>query len=176
MDDVEKKLISYIQASQQARRVLSELIDLEITSSNIHDALCEVLQIPENPPLGALDRELTADGIIELLRAYDFKKFHPEILAEVTLDEPILPEGIRQMLTEKTVKIKGEVWRIHKNDVDPFPSSPHAHNYAAGVVLHLGTGEIFDGNRKSLGSVGCKKLVRLRGNLTKFDLPTTDCI
>lgn len=80
------------------------------------------------------------------------------------------------MLTEKTVKIKGEVWRIHKNDVDPFPSSPHAHNYAAGVVLHLGTGEMFDGNRKSLGLVGCKKLVRLRGNLTKLDLPTTDCI
>lgn len=54
MDETEKKLIAYIKASQQARRVLSEFVGLEITSSNIQDALSEVLQIPENPPLGVL--------------------------------------------------------------------------------------------------------------------------
>lgn len=175
MDETEKKLIAYIKASQQARRVLSEFVGLEITSSNIQDALSEVLQIPENPPLGVLDRDLTADQIIEILQSYDFKKLHPEILAEVTPEEPLLPDGTRQILTERTVKIKGEIWRIHKNDVDPFPSTPHAHNYSAGVVLHLGTGEMFDSNRKSLGTIGCKKLLRLRSQLAQFDLPSTEC-
>lgn len=175
MDDMEKKLIAYIQASQQARRVLSELVGIEITGPNIQDALSEQLQIPENPPLGLLDKKLTSDEIIEILKEFDFKKYHPEILSEISLEESILPDGIRRLLTEKTIKLKGEVWRIHKNDVDPFPSNPHAHNYETGVVLHLGTGELFDTNRKSIGLIGCKKLVRLRDSLPNISLPKTDC-
>jgi hypothetical protein len=39
-------------------------------------------------------------------------------------------------------------WRIHLNDLDPFPSSPHAHCIAGqarhiGCKLHLGTGVLY---------------------------------
>ena len=109
------------------------------------------------------------------LSNFDFRKFHPEVLAEFISEEPLIPEGIPRLLTEQTVKVKGEVWRIHKNDVDPFPSVPHAHNYESGVVLHLGSGEMFDKNRQSIGNIGCKKLLRVRGKLGSLTLPTTEC-
>jgi hypothetical protein len=175
LDDIEQRLIAYIEASQAARTVLSELHGLELTGLDIQSALAETLNIPDNPPHGLLDQGLTSSRIVGLLRSFDFRRFHPEVLGEVTLDEPLIPSDLPRLLTEKTVKIKGEVWQVHKNDVDPFPSNPHAHNYDAGVVLDLGTGEMYDRNRKSLGPIGCKKLLRLRDELSSFALPPTDC-
>jgi hypothetical protein len=96
------------------------------------------------------------------------------VLAEIELEEGILPEEIPRLLTEKTVKLKGEIWQIHKNDVDPFPSVPHAHNYDAGITLHLGTGEFFNSNRMSVGKIGKKNLVALRGKLKGLTLPPLD--
>ena len=175
VDDIEQRLIAYIEASQSARAVLSQLHGLELTGSDIQSALVEVLAIPDNPPHGVLDKGLTASQIIDTLKSFNFKKLHLEILAEFTEDEPLVPEGIPRLLTEQTVKVKGEVWRVHKNDADPFPSTPHAHNYESGVVLHLGSGEMFDRNRKSIGTVGCKKLLRIRGGLSSLVLPKTSC-
>ena len=175
MDDIEQRLILYIEASRIARGVLSELRGFEISSLDIQAALAEVLNIPDNPPLGVLDQGLDAEKIIGHLSNFDFRKFHPEVLAEFISEEPLIPEGIPRLLTEQTVKVKGEVWRIHKNDVDPFPSIPHAHNYESGVVLHLGSGEMFDKNRQPIGNIGCKKLLRVRGKLGSLTLPTTEC-
>jgi len=28
---------------------------------------------------------------------------------------------------EEDYRVAGEVWRVHKNDPDPYPSRPHAH-------------------------------------------------
>jgi len=64
------------------------------------------------------------------------------------LTESLLPEEFPRLLTEQTIRVKGEVWRIHKADPDLFPSNPHAHNCESGVVLHLGTGEMFDKSSK----------------------------
>jgi len=61
MDDVEQRLISYIGASRTARGVLSELRGFEISSLDIQAALAEVLNIPEDPPLGVLDENLDAE-------------------------------------------------------------------------------------------------------------------
>lgn len=175
MDDIEQRLIAYIEASQSARAVLSELHGLDLTGADIQSALVEVLAIPENPPLGVLDKGLTASQIIDTLRSFNFDKLHPEILAEFTEDEPLVPQSIPRLLTEQTVKVKGEVWRVHKNDADPFPSVPHAHNYESGVVLDLGSGDMFDRNRKCIGAIGCKKLLRIRGGLNGLTLPETSC-
>lgn len=173
--DVEQRLTAYIEASQSARAVLSELHGLELNDTDIQAALVEVLEIPAESPLGVLDRGLTATQIVETLRTFNFKKLHPEILSEFTEDQPLVPEGIPRLLTEQTIKVKGEVWRVHKNDADPFPSIPHAHNYESGMVLHLGSGEMFDRNRQSVGFIVCKKLVRIRGELSAFELPETTC-
>lgn len=68
-----------------------------------------------------------------------------------------LTVGLLSMVTsdgyqviEKDYRVKGEVWRVHKYDADPFPSKPHAHCVGGakrfvGLTLHLGTRELFDG-------------------------------
>lgn len=58
-------------------------------------------------------------------------------------------------LVEKDYRVKGEVWRVHKSDADPYPSSPHAHCIAGaprfvGCTLHLGTAELYR-KREPLG-------------------------
>lgn len=69
-------------------------------------------------------------------------------------------------LTEDFV-VNGEVWRIHKNDPDPLPSDPHAHcmsGKCAGLKLHLGTRELFDGSQptgRRLGKGHFGKLIEL---------------
>jgi hypothetical protein len=43
---------------------------------------------------------------------------------------------------EEDYRVAGEVWRVHLNDPDPFPSRPHAHCIGgrfASYKLHLGT-------------------------------------
>lgn len=52
--------------------------------------------------------------------------------------------------TEDDYRVAGEVWRIYKGDVDPFPSRPHAHciggaNRFVGCKLHLGTAQLYKG-------------------------------
>jgi hypothetical protein len=176
MDELSEKINSFIAASEAARTTLSEKSGLALKSIDIQTALYEVLNISPANHWELLDRRFTSSQILDHLKVFNFKKLKPELLAEIVLEEPILPENIPRNLNEETIKIKGEVWRIHKNDVDPFPSSPHAHNYESGIVLHLGTGEMFSSaNKKSVGSIGCKKLMRLRGELGAFTLPTTEC-
>ncbi|MGR4927243.1 hypothetical protein ACIPUD_10585 [Bradyrhizobium sp. CAR08] len=54
-------------------------------------------------------------------------------------------------LIQKDYRVGGEVWRVHKYDADPFPSSPHAHcvdgrKRWVGLKLHMGTAELFKGS------------------------------
>lgn len=176
MDDISERINDFIAASEQARAVLSKNAGIEIESMDLQMALYEVLQIDPQRHWELLERQLTSVQILEHLKDFNFKKIKPELLGKVELQDSILPDGVPRILTEETIKVKGEIWRIHKNDADSFPSSPHAHNYESGVVLHLGTGEIFKvANRTSLGTIGCKKLLRLRGELGSFVLPPTGC-
>jgi hypothetical protein len=53
---------------------------------------------------------------------------------------------------EEDYRVRGEVWRVHKGDADPYPSKPHAHciggsDRFVGYKLHLGTRELFDGSK-----------------------------
>jgi len=55
-----------------------------------------------------------------------------------------------KFIDEADVAVDGEKWRIHKYDVDPFPSNPHAHYIAGyqrfvGCKLHLGTAQFYRG-------------------------------
>lgn len=154
-----------------AKDTLSQLKSVEISSMDLQLALCENLGIESMEPVDLLDKKLSSDQMIELLLEYNFTK--PEIIAQIELKDSILPEGTPKLLTEKTVKVKGEIWVIHKNDADPFPSTPHAHNYESGISLHLGTGEFFD-KRKSKGFLDCNKLIRVRDRIKGHELPTLD--
>jgi len=58
-------------------------------------------------------------------------------------------------LGEKDYRVGGDVWRVNKYDVDPYPSAPHAHCIGGrqkliGCKLHLGTRQLFTANNKPL--------------------------
>ena len=66
------------------------------------------------------------------------------------LIEMVVADG--RYIIEEDYRVKGEVWRVHLTDADPFPSKPHAHCVGGakrfvGLTLHLGTRELFDGRR-----------------------------
>lgn len=171
MDNIEAKLIFYIKEMNIAKATISQLKGLDLDSMEIQQALCEKLSIESTQAIELLDKELTCSQIIELLKDYNFSK--AEVLGKIVLEESILPEGTPKLLTEQTVKVKGEVWTIHKSDIDPFPSNPHAHNYDSGISLHLGTGEFFR-KRDYRGLLDCKKLMTLRGKIKELTLPKLD--
>ena len=50
-----------------------------------------------------------------------------KVLATIEFDTSPIPNGVMRRMDEVTVKRDGCVWRIHKNDADPYPSNPHAH-------------------------------------------------
>lgn len=70
---------------------------------------------------------------------------------------------------EKDLRVNGEVWRVHKYDSDPFPSSPHAHCVSGpgllpGCKLHLGNRELYKDNKfigKLLNKKEFQKLIEL---------------
>jgi hypothetical protein len=58
-------------------------------------------------------------------------------------------DGEGRSFIQKDYRLRGEVWRVHKGDADPYPSNPHAHcvdgrRFYQGKKLHLGTGELYD--------------------------------
>lgn len=171
MDELEKKLISYIREMNIAKATLSQLKGAELDSMEVQLALCNKLNIQSMQPVDLLNQNLSSEKMIELLWDYNFAK--PDVVGQIELDESILPEGTPKLLTEQTVKVKGEVWVIHKNDEDPFPSTPHAHNYDSGISLHLGTGEFFK-KRTSKGFLECKKLKLVREKIKDHELPLLD--
>lgn len=51
-------------------------------------------------------------------------------------------------ILEEDYRVDGEIWRVHKNDPDPFPSKPHAHCIGGtkrfvGCKLHLGSAQLY---------------------------------
>lgn len=175
MDDVSLKINAYIAAVEAAVPALQLRHSVLLESADIQSALEEVLEPKNGNPAYLLDYNLSSARIVELLREFDFRRHKPELLTEIAIDEPLIPNNVPRLLTEQTVKNRGEVWRIHKNDADPFPSSPHAHNLETGLVLHLGTGNLYNKKRALVGSIGCKALLVIRSKLTNIALPDTSC-
>jgi hypothetical protein len=99
--------------------------------------LVEVLNLDQTADL--LDAELDSTRIGSLLSTYNFQRLHPESLCTVELEESIIPPGVPILLTEVKIKQRGEIWFVYKNNADPFPSNPHAHNYDRGLKMHSAT-------------------------------------
>ncbi|MGF9693788.1 hypothetical protein AAIH46_13295 [Rhizobium sp. 0TCS1.26] len=82
-------------------------------------------------------------------------------------------------IEEADVYAGGMKWRVHKNDADPFPSSPHAHCIAGqerhvGCKLHLGTGVLFKGRSswKKMGEADFNYLIgKIRPKFPGVELP-----
>ena len=168
MKDTEQLLYRYIRNSSQAKTILSRLKGLDVEDIDIQTALVEVLSLTE--PMDLLDQDLSVEKMVEVLRDFDFQKYHPELLGQIELEESVIPQGTPRLLTEITVRSKGEVWRIHKNDPDPFPSNPHAENYDAGLKLDLSNGRLYR-RRGFAGQISKKNLQRIRDKAGSITLP-----
>jgi len=96
-----------------------------------------------------------------------------ELLATIEFDVSPIPSGVMRRMDEVTIKRDGCIWRIHKNDADPFPSNPHAHNLESGLKLDLSTGELYLGRRSSGTSIARKHLdfIRAQASARNVALP-----
>lgn len=96
-----------------------------------------------------------------------------ELLGEIEFQESPIPDGCVRRLDEVTIKRDGCVWRIHKNDADPFPSNPHAHNLESGLKLDLSTGGLYYQRQFTGKKISMKDLhyIRTQAELRDVTLP-----
>ncbi len=66
-----------------------------------------------------------------------------ELLAEIEFAESPIPSNHLDQSAKYFPMRSGCIWRIRKNDTEPFPSNPHAHNLESGLRLDLSSGSLF---------------------------------
>ncbi|WP_312078237.1 hypothetical protein [Chryseobacterium sp.] len=87
---------------------------------------------------------------------YDFNQITNEFLFEFEI-----PVDLEELQTKVKIKTKGKVFIIHKNDVDPFPSNPHAHWLDTNLKVDLSNGKCYQ-VKKHLFTLKNKELLDLR--------------
>lgn len=149
---------------------LSDENNMELSTEDIGKAISQIEGFSQNLQVYWYTLE-NGLSIYDKLKDYPF----PKEIGEVSLidEDCIYPEGIPRNLYEKQIKIQGQKWTIHANDLDPFPSNPHAHNYELGLKLDLSNGFLYK-KCKYISSIGKKKLLQIRNECEKqkITLPT----
>jgi len=109
-------------------------------------------------PLEFYSQILKKKDIDQVLDNYNYKQIKNKFILNITLPDNIL-------LPEEKVKIKsnGQIWYIHKNDQDPFPSQPHAHFADCNLKVDLSNGKCYQ-IKKHLKTLSKKDLILLRKN------------
>ena len=163
MDDLSRSINDYIAASEAARHRLQSKFTYRIESTHIQSALMRRKSLSHSVDL--MRFSWMADSIVSELKNERFEEAASQKLFSISLSKSIIPPGSTLLITEKRVTVNNEIWEIHKNDVDPFPSNPHAHNYEANLKLHLGNGQLYR-KRQYRGKIKKKDLIRIREELT----------
>jgi hypothetical protein len=174
MDKLSEWINEWIKFATLATRELSQVHGREISASDFHEAVLEKLGYAEESDLfyEALPEVAV---MVDLLRDYPFATTSPKILQEIVVYEKFIPDDVVGPVEEQTIKSKNYVWRIHQDDDDPFPSSPHAHDVSSSLKLHLGTGKLYK-KRKLISQISCKHLMLLRSKVnTHINLPAYEC-
>lgn len=113
------------------------------------------------------DVDIDYDEALKLLSNFDFNTLQYEI----SIDKEILPSDI---LIRYKVRIKDNnlIWIIHKNDTDPFPSNPHAHQLSNNIKLDLRNGKCYK-RKKYIYKIRKKDLLKIRAqaNDKEIELP-----
>ena len=172
MDDLEKWINDWIVFATRTRQRLADDKGFEIDPIEFQEALAKSLGKAKGIDLVYLDLP-SVDAAIEMVKDYPFEA-ESEPVETISLDESVLPSATPQLIEEETIKSKGEVWRIHANDADTFPSSPHAHHLGSNLKLHLGTGILYR-KGKEFDRITCKKLRLIRDKMKKIDPPKDEC-
>jgi hypothetical protein len=167
-EDISILINAFVEHAEAVAHSLTHRFGSPIQCAHVENALVEVLQLSTSTEL--LNFQWTQESILSVLANYNFQKFFPILLTELQFENSIIPSRVIRRLAEQTVRRHGEIWRIHRNDADPFPSNPHGHNLESGHKLHLGTGELFF-SRRSVGRISRADLLAIRQQLGNFDLP-----
>ncbi len=154
MDSISAKINQFLAATNEAASALGK------DGNQVRNALPDALNVEDQ--IQAMELGLTAAQILDALRHYSFEE--PKLLGEIELEESIIPEEVPVHLREATAKHAGEIWRVHQNDADPFPSNPHAHCLEQDLKLHLGSGDLYR-RKRVVGSLTRKDLLALRSKL-----------
>ncbi len=168
-EDTSTLINNFIKEAEVAAFLLADRRGLPIECAHVQNALVGTLALGDGTEL--LHLRLTKGEILSTLERYDFRKFFPILLGEVTFEKSILPPGIPRRLVEQRVRHHGEVWQTNRNDADPFPSNPHAHNLESGHKLDLGTGALFIKRRAVGRKIPRRDLLAIRDKAAGVNLP-----
>jgi hypothetical protein len=150
---------------------INMLLKLEPLLEELDNLACRTIDV-EKLVKYVVENELDFKDSQSLVDALD-KEFlgqFPLILQKIILEEAVVPLEIPVQIQKKKYRVNGEVWMIHQNDADPFPSSPHAHNYDRNLSLHLGNAKLFR-KREFVGNANWKNFLALRSKVINVDLP-----
>lgn len=134
-----------------------------LTSEHIYDALLLLLADKYNLEWGGglWDIDINFETARKLLSNFDFNT----ILNQKIETEVILP-GNLIIQFKVQIKSKGLVWIIHRYDIDPFPSNPHAHQLENNIKLDLSNGNCYK-LKKHIHTVSKKELLSIRDKAEK---------
>ncbi|HTF94727.1 MAG TPA: hypothetical protein VL995_01220 [Cellvibrio sp.] len=150
---------------------LMKLVKIESFLEEIEDKLSRSLSA-EKILNYLLERNVNIDNMEQVAASLktEFLDQFPFVYKKIVCAETLLPSEVPIEISKKKYRVKGEVWVVHKNDVDPFPSSPHAHNYDQNFVMHLGNGKIYR-NREYVTTAKKKQFLALREQIDNVTLP-----
>jgi hypothetical protein len=158
--------------------ITQEAVDVILNDEKViigwSDIFLELQSIDKTEDLKEIARKYySVSDIVDKLVSSGVLTKYVKVLDVIRLDVGIVPEDVPQAIDEEIVKFSGEIWTIHKSDIDPFPSNPHAHNYQKRLKMHLGTGELFSGSIK-VGKINRKNFIAFRDRIQHIALPVLE--
>jgi uncharacterized protein YlzI (FlbEa/FlbD family) len=106
--------------------------------------------------------------IDDVIDNYDFN----QIRNEITFNFKI-PKEIKELETKVKIKNNGKIFIIHRNDADPFPSSPHAHWIDCNLKIDLSNGKCYQ-VRKHISTLSRKEFTEIRNKATNLGIKLPD--
>ena len=96
-----------------------------------------------------------------------------ELLAEIEFEQSPIPSNQPDLGQRFPFLRSGCIWRIRKNDEEPFPSNPHAHNLESGLRMDLSSGSLFfeESNTGKKVSKTHLEFIRQRAEMLNIPLP-----
>ncbi|MCA9478486.1 MAG: hypothetical protein KC535_05045 [Nanoarchaeota archaeon] len=88
----------------------------------------------------------------------------PESISIAVPSTSLIDKNGYQIVLKARVKVKGKIWTFHKYDKDPFPSSPHGHNFNDGTKLNPFDGKIYK-NKEFFGTLDKHALLKVQQEL-----------
>jgi len=144
-------------------------VSAEARGADVQDFLLDAIGTEQPTDLLDFDWDdpsgLAASSTVAYIQASASTR--PVVLGRLDLAASILPPGIPRKLEEIRLKAAGEIWDIHQNDADPFPSNPHAHNVETRLKLDLSNGDLYRRAQKLKEIVTKKDLLTIRALATE---------